>query len=302
MLRVRDALETRGRAPIALICDGVLFLENQPLSGDSLQEMCDEVGVTVCAKELTWAPPRGGGQSLWERLRARGSASGPMPIACDSIPDHACLVSACSMSPSRKGVTADMPPGPFAYREAQELLGARFNPAGQEDLASGGAFALHHADHAVGLDVSPSPSGKRLDAVTVYDGNFADTWHAQLSDALGDLSSGGASVPRGLFRVRCGGGEGCEDPSLCLLAGSDAPTSDTIILRLQKELAEERERFWKNAQAQKGSGSCYECFLCVQRSFSRRSRPMHHVARAHAYASTDNKFRPPYQSRSGKEV
>ena len=114
MLRIRNALETRGHTPIALIFDGVLFLENQPLSGDSLQEMCDEVGVTVCAKELSWAPPRGGGQSLWERLRARGPASGPTPIACGSIPDHACLVSACSMSPSRKGVTADMPPGPFA--------------------------------------------------------------------------------------------------------------------------------------------------------------------------------------------
>ena len=83
-----------------------------------------------------------------------------MPIAYDAIPDHACLVSACSMLPANKEITADMPPGPFTYREAQELLGVRFNPAVREDLASGGAFVLHRADHAVGLDVSPSPSGK----------------------------------------------------------------------------------------------------------------------------------------------
>ena len=72
-----------------------------------------------------------------------------------------------------------------------------------------------------------------------------------------------------------------EDTPRVILAGSDAPTSDTIILRLQKELADERERFWKSTQEQKGSGSCYECFLCVRRSFSRRSRLLHHVTRAH---------------------
>ena len=142
MLRVKGALETRGHTPIALIFDGVLFLENQPLSDDSLQDLCDEVGVTVCAKELTGAPPRGDGQSLWERLRARGSSSGPMPIAYDAIPDHACLVSACSMLPANKEITVDMPPGPYAYREAQELLGVRFDPAGNEALASGGTFVL----------------------------------------------------------------------------------------------------------------------------------------------------------------
>ena len=97
-----------------------------------------------------------------------------------------------------------MPPGPFTYREAQELLGVRFNPVGHMDLASGGTLVLHHADHAVGLDVSPSPSGKRLDAVTVCDGNFADTWRAQLSDALEALSSGETSIPHVLFRVQNG--------------------------------------------------------------------------------------------------
>ena len=79
MLRVRNALETRGHAPIALICGGVLFLENQPLSGDSLQEMCDEVGVTVCAKELAWAPPSRGrailvGAVTCERVRVGPNA------------------------------------------------------------------------------------------------------------------------------------------------------------------------------------------------------------------------------------
>ena len=233
MLRVRSALETRGHTPIALIFDGVLFLENQPLSDDALQDLCDEVGVTVCAKELAWAPPRGDGQSLWERLRARGSASGPMPVACDAIPDHACLVSACSMLPTNREITADMPPGPFTYREAQELLGVRFNPAVREDLASGGAFVLHHSDHAVGLDVSPSPSGKRLDAVTVYDGNFADTWHTQLSDVLEVLSSGETVVPHVLFRVQSGNGEGCEDPSLDLRAGSGIQSAQSFGIRAE---------------------------------------------------------------------
>ena len=95
-----------------------------------------------------------------------------------------------------------MPPGPFTRREAQELLGGQFNPVGHMDLASGGTFVLHRADHAVGLDVSPSPSGKRLDAVTVCDGNFADTWRAQLSDALDALSSGETSMPHVRFRVQ----------------------------------------------------------------------------------------------------
>ena len=78
---------------------------------------------------------------------------------------------------------------------------------------------LHNADHAVGLEVSPSPSGKRLDAVTVYDGNFADTWRTQLSDVLEVLSSGDTSQPHVLFRVQNRRGEGCEDPSLELRAG-----------------------------------------------------------------------------------
>ena len=99
-LRIRSALETRGRAPIALIFDGALFLGNQPLSHESLQELRDEVGVIAHAKEITCTPPRGEGQSLWARLRARGSASGSMPLTYDAIPDHARLVSACSMLPS----------------------------------------------------------------------------------------------------------------------------------------------------------------------------------------------------------
>ena len=95
-----------------------------------------------------------------------------------------------------------MPPGPSTYREAQELLGARFNPVGHMDLASGGRFVLRRADHAVGLDESPSPSGKRLDAVTVNDGNFADTWRAQLWDASKAHSSGETFFLRVLFRVQ----------------------------------------------------------------------------------------------------
>ena len=45
-------------------------------------------------------PPRGEGQSLWERLRARGPALGSMPLTYDATPDHARLVSACSTLPS----------------------------------------------------------------------------------------------------------------------------------------------------------------------------------------------------------
>ena len=56
MLRIGSALETRGHAPIALIFDGVLFLGNQPLSDESLQELRDEVGVIAHAKEITCAP------------------------------------------------------------------------------------------------------------------------------------------------------------------------------------------------------------------------------------------------------
>ena len=82
---------------------------------------------------------------------------------------------------------------------------------------------LHHADHAIGLDVSPSPSGKRLDAETVCDGNFADTWRAQLSHVLEVLSSD-TSQPHVLFRVQNRRGEGCEDPSLELRAGGVSGT------------------------------------------------------------------------------
>ena len=56
MLRIRSALETGGRAPIAPIFDGVLFLGNQPLSDESLQELRDEVGVIAHAKEITCTP------------------------------------------------------------------------------------------------------------------------------------------------------------------------------------------------------------------------------------------------------
>ena len=100
MLRIRSALETRGHTPIALIFDGVLFLENQPLSDEALQELCEEVGVIVHVKEISCTPPRGEGQSLWERLRARGSALGSMPLTYDAILDRARLVPACSTLPS----------------------------------------------------------------------------------------------------------------------------------------------------------------------------------------------------------
>ena len=183
-----------------MIFDGALFLENQPLSGDSLQDLRDEVGVTVCAKELTLAPP------TWGREIAVGVVARERVLIGPNV--NRLRRDSRSMLPANKEITVDMPPGPYTYREAQELLGARFDPAGNEALASGGTFVLHHADHAVGLDVSPSLSGKRLDAVTVYDGNFADTWRAQLSDVLEVLSSGETAVSRVLFRVQGGGGEG----------------------------------------------------------------------------------------------
>ena len=83
-----------------------------------------------------------------------------------------------------------MPPGPFTNREAQEILGAPSTPVRHEDMDSEGKFVLHDADHAIGLDVHPSPFGKRLDAVTVCDGIFADTWRAK------DLGCRGVGVVR----------------------------------------------------------------------------------------------------------
>ena len=86
MLRIKSVLEMRGRAPIAWTSDGVLFLENQPLPEGSLLELRDKVGVIVHAKEFTWTPPHRDAQSLWARLRARGSAPGQMLVAYDVIP------------------------------------------------------------------------------------------------------------------------------------------------------------------------------------------------------------------------
>ena len=75
--------------------------------------------------------------ALWARLRRGGSASGPMPIAQSRPPRDACLVSACSMLPSRREVPPNLPPGPFTYKEAAQILGVHFEPARKEDLLSG---------------------------------------------------------------------------------------------------------------------------------------------------------------------
>ena len=56
LLRTRSALETRRHAPIVLIFGGSLFLGNQPLPDESMQELRDEVGVIAHAKEITCTP------------------------------------------------------------------------------------------------------------------------------------------------------------------------------------------------------------------------------------------------------
>ena len=236
-------------------------------------------------------------KSLRPRLWRSGSAPKPTPLTQNTLPRDACQVSACSMLRTGKGVPPDLPPGPFTYREVARILGVHFKPARKEDPLSGGTFALRHAGHAVGLDAKPSPSGEGLGVVTIYDGNFPQAWRAKLDSEFRDLgmsqnevtchrrvlralSPNDVTSAHVLFQVRSCNSVVPEHPSLDLLAGSDAPTSDTIILRLQKELAEERERFWKNTQAQKGSGSSYERFPCVRRPFSRGPRLLYHVTRA----------------------
>ena len=53
--------------------------------------------------------PREAAQSLRARLRAGGSASGPMPVVYDAIPDDDCILSVYPMIPSNKEIAADLP-------------------------------------------------------------------------------------------------------------------------------------------------------------------------------------------------
>ena len=195
------------------------------------------------------------------------------------------------MLPSRREIPPNLPPGPFTYKEAAQILGVHFEPARKEDLLSGGAFVSHHAGRAVGLFANPSRSGDGLGEVTVHDRNFPRAWRAELCAVLRILPENDATSGLVLFRVRICDSAAPDHPFLDLLAGSDAPMSDTIILLLQKELANERERFWRSAQAQKGSGGCYECALCLRRFFPRRPRLLDHITQAHD--SETNFFRHP---------
>ena len=214
------------------------------------------------AEELGWVAEIYPKLALWARLRRGGSASGPMPSAHSRLPRDACLVSAYSMLPSSREIPPNLPPGPSTYKEAAQIRGALFEPAHKEDLQSGGeggagAFVLHHAGHAAGLVAYPSRSGDGLGEITGYDGNFPGAWRAELCAALRILPENDATSGLVLFRVWICDSAAPDHPFRKLLAGSDAPTSDTIILSLQKELSDERERFWKSAQAHKGSGGCY---------------------------------------------
>ena len=72
------------------------------------------------------------GAPRFERLWAR------LPIAQNRLPRDDRLVSACSMLSSRREFPPNLPPGPFTYKEAAQILGVHFESAHKEDLLSGG--------------------------------------------------------------------------------------------------------------------------------------------------------------------
>ena len=88
------------------------------------------------------------GAPRFERLWAR------LPIAQNRLPRDDRLVSACSMLPSRREIPPNLPPGPFTYKEATQILGVHVEPAHQEDLLPGGGGPLFYTMPATLLDSS----------------------------------------------------------------------------------------------------------------------------------------------------
>ena len=80
MLRVKRALETRDQAPIAFICDGVLFLENQPPS-TILRRICATGWELPRARKNSPGPPHVG---TGNRCGSGYAREGPHRAQCPS--------------------------------------------------------------------------------------------------------------------------------------------------------------------------------------------------------------------------